>query len=265
MMKKIEFYKYHGAGNDFVVIDNRLKNISLDENSVKYLCDRHFGIGADGLMLIENIDNHDFKMRYFNSDGKEASMCGNGGRCIVAFAKSLGIIENSATFETFDGIHSAIISEKNALPWVQLKMSDVDISGVLKGSNFANTGSPHHIEYISDLSNLDVNKAGAEIRYSDDYKAIGGTNVNFVKLISDSKIEIRTYERGVEFETLACGTGSTAAAIISGIRAQKNTASYQVQTLGEILEVSYKIDGNFAREVFLSGPAKEVFKGTINI
>ena len=262
----IKFYKYHGAGNDFVLIDNRKKFFMAKPKEVSFICDRHFGVGADGLMLLENHDSLDFTMRYFNADGHEATMCGNGGRCIVAFAKSLGIIENKTQFMASDGPHSAAIKyEDEGVCQVKLQMQDVDLSSLKTRPYFLDTGSPHHIQIVDDIEKIQPNVAGAEIRYSDEYKAIGGTNVNFVQPVGEKKIKIRTYERGVEWETLACGTGSTAAAIYHGINRHLSKAKIQVEAVGGDLEVSYEILGNFARNIFLAGPAEMVFYGQIEI
>lgn len=262
---KLEFYKYHGAGNDFIIIDNRKKQFDAKPKLVNYLCDRHFAIGADGLMLLENHDIQDFTMRYFNADGYEATMCGNGGRCIVAFAKSRGIIQDAARFMASDGLHNATISEMSKGFYVKLQMQDVNLLSQTENPNFIDTGSPHHIELVDNVDEIDVYGQGAQIRYSKKYQNVGGVNVNFIQDLGKDNIKIRTYERGVEDETLACGTGSTAAAIYYGLRKKLSTALILVEAVGGDLEVSYEINGNFARNVFLAGPAMEVFKGQIEI
>ena len=207
---KIQFYKYQGTGNDFVMIDNR-QNIfpKNDTKLIAYLCDRKFGIGADGLILLENHPTLDFKMVYFNSDGNESSMCGNGGRCLVAFAKQMHVVSDKATFEAIDGLHYANINEDGI---VSLQMCDVSEINVENDYTFLNTGSPHHVQLVDELQNFDVKNEGAKIRYSDLY-GNAGSNVNFVKQFDNDNFSVRTYERGVEDETLSCGTGVTAVAI----------------------------------------------------
>jgi diaminopimelate epimerase len=259
---EINFDKYEGTGNDFVMIDNRNdffpKN---DVNLIAHLCDRRFGIGADGLILLENDSESDFKMVYYNSDGNQSTMCGNGGRCLVAFAKKLHIIDNSTSFMAVDGIHHATISDENI---VSLQMKDVDFVNSQSNYTFLDTGSPHHIELVSSIANLDVKSQGAAIRYSDLYGS-AGANVNFVEQISDDTFSIRTYERGVEDETLSCGTGATAAAIAMNFIGKTNSNSIKINVQGGKLEVSFdKKDSHFSN-VFLKGPASFVFQGIINI
>jgi diaminopimelate epimerase len=259
---EINFDKYEGTGNDFVMIDNRNdffpKN---DVNLIAHLCDRRFGIGADGLILLENDSESDFKMVYYNSDGNQSTMCGNGGRCLVAFAKKLKIIDNSTSFMAVDGIHHATISDENS---VSLQMKDVDFVNSQSNYTFLDTGSPHHIEIVSSISSLDVKSLGAAIRYSDLYGS-AGANVNFVEQISDDIFSIRTYERGVEDETLSCGTGATAAAIAMNFIGKTNSNSIKINVQGGKLEVSFdKKDSQFSN-VFLKGPAAFVFQGKINI
>ena len=258
---QIDFYKYQGTGNDFVMIDNRdgafPKN---DTSTILHLCDRKFGIGADGLILLENDKISDFRMVYYNSDGKEGSMCGNGGRCIVAFAKQLGIIGNEAEFIAIDGPHTASITKDGI---VSLRMKDVDSVKSGDGYVFVDTGSPHHIELVDDLENYDVKSLGAEIRYSIYGQA--GSNVNFVKQNEPDNFSVRTYERGVEDETLSCGTGVTAVAIAMNSLGYTSAQIVGVNVQGGKLEVSFVKSGERYTEVFLNGPAEFVFKGTINI
>src|SRR5690606_14313641 len=233
---KQTFFKYQGTGNDFVMIDNR--NLSFDKNDTKhisFLCDRRFGIGADGLILLENHDTLDFKMVYFNSDGKESSMCGNGGRCIVAFAKFLKIIENHTNFEAVDGIHQAEI-EKDI---VKIQMQDVEYLEVFNSHVFLNTGSPHHVQMASDLAQLDVKEVGSKIRYGAPYNEVG-SNVNFVAKISDDVFSVRTYERGVEDETLSCGTGVTAVALAMNHIGETDKNQITLNTEGGKLQVSFE-------------------------
>ena len=257
---QITFYKYEGTGNDFVMIDNRnaifpKENIEL----VKHLCDRRFGIGGDGLILLENDTDADFRMVYFNSDGNLSSMCGNGGRCIVAFAKSLGIIKKETSFMAVDGLHHATIFDNNV---VSLSMSDVAEIKISPNHVFLNTGSPHHVQMESNLSHLDVSSAGSSIRYSDLYGK-AGSNVNFVEQLSDDTFAIRTYERGVEDETLSCGTGATAVAIAMHVLGKSNKTYIHINVEGGKLEVSFNKSGPDYQQVTLKGPATFVFRGTI--
>lgn len=258
---EINFDKYEGTGNDFVMIDNR--NDIFPKNNIKliaHLCDRRFGIGADGLILLENDLNSDFKMVYYNSDGNQSTMCGNGGRCLVAFAKKLNIIKSTATFMAIDGIHHATISDNSI---VSLQMKNVDSVKSESNYSFLDTGSPHHVETVSSIINLDVKTLGAAIRYSDLYGS-AGANVNFVEQISDDTFSVRTYERGVEDETLSCGTGATAVAIAMNFIGKTNSNLIKLIVQGGNLEVSFeKIHSQYSN-VFLKGPATFVFQGKIN-
>lgn len=256
----IQFHKYQGTGNDFVMIDNRALFFPKDNvKLIEKLCDRRFGIGADGLILLENHTDFDFKMVYYNSDGNESSMCGNGGRCLVAFAKSLNIIENKTTFMATDGLHHATILE-NGL--VSLQMKDVDEVKITEEYVFLNTGSPHHVTLVNDIENYDVKTHGATIRYSDLYGK-AGSNVNFVKQTTENSFRLRTYERGVEDETLSCGTGATAAAIAMNAIGKTNSNSIDLQVQGGKLNVSFEKTTNGYDNVFLEGPATFVFEGKI--
>ena len=259
---ELTFYKYQGTGNDFVMIDNRqatfpVSNVKLIES----LCDRRFGIGADGLILLENDTQADFKMIYFNSDGNQSTMCGNGGRCIVAFAKKLKIIDNQAAFNAIDGLHHATISVDET---VSLQMKNVETIKVTPKYVFLDTGSPHHVEMVSDLKNFDVKQNGAEIRYSALYGK-SGSNVNFVEQINDNSFAIRTYERGVEDETLSCGTGATAVAIAMKKIGKTDSNDININVQGGNLSVSFTPMDTIFTNVFLKGPAKFVFEGVISI
>jgi diaminopimelate epimerase len=257
---KIQFSKYQGTGNDFVIIDNRSGDINLSEAQIAFLCDRKKGIGADGLMLLGVADGYDFKMTYFNADGTEGTMCGNGGRCLTQFAFDNGIVKAHYLFIAIDGPHEANIDNNG---WVHLKMSDVN--AVEKGSDFlvTNTGSPHYIEFVTDIKNVDVFSKGKAIRYNERFSK-EGINVNFVEKQTD-KLFVRTYERGVENETLSCGTGVTAAALLANIDNQ-GEHSINIETLGGKLAVSFNNKGNSTFEnIWLKGPGTFVFKGTISI
>lgn len=257
----LQFYKYHGAGNDFIIIDLYKQTIELSNDQVAFLCDRHFGIGADGFMLIKPHGEYDFEMVYYNSDGIPATMCGNGGRCISLFAFKMGYIQNETTFLASDGIHQAkIINEM----LVKLKMQDVTQVQKLDDGIFMDTGSPHFVTYNYPLSNLNVNELGKKIRHEERF-GMGGTNVNFCETISDYKLKIRTFERGVENETLACGTGSVASAIAYCLNKEDGTYQVELKALGGNLFVNLTKSGKTFTNIWLSGPATFVFEGTIKI
>jgi diaminopimelate epimerase len=257
----IDFYKYQGTGNDFVMIDNRQDTFpKKDTKLVAHLCDRKFGIGADGLILLENHPTLDFKMMYYNSDGNESSMCGNGGRCLVAFAKQMHVIDKNATFEAIDGLHYATIDDDGI---VSLQMKDVEEIQVEDSFTFLNTGSPHHVTLVEDLHNFDVTSQGAKIRYSDLYGNTG-CNVNFVKQIDVDNFSVRTYERGVEDETLSCGTGVTAVAIAMYKIGKTSKKEINLNVEGGKLKVKFDVENNKFSNVFLIGAATFVFEGTIN-
>jgi diaminopimelate epimerase len=254
----MKFYKYQGTGNDFVMIDNRTNWFEKTNTKlINLLCNRRFGIGADGLILLENDSETDFKMVYFNADGNESSMCGNGGRCLVAFAKKLNIIKNNAHFIAIDGLHYAEIDENET---VSLQMCDVNKHIIKEKYVFLNTGSPHHIVEVDDLKTLNIKKLGADIRYSDLYKQ-SGCNVNFVSQISENEFQIRTYERGVEDETLSCGTGATAVAIAMHAIGKTNTNKIIINVEGGSLEISFLENQKKYTSVFLKGVANFVFEG----
>jgi len=258
----IEFYKYQGTGNDFVIMDNRDKKYDLlTRQQVAYLCERRFGIGADGLMLLNAHPGYDFEMKYYNADGRESTMCGNGGRCLTQFAYDMGIDKTSFSFLAIDGAHMATINE-NGL--VALKMNDVNEIRTEHGNYILNTGSPHFVQFTNDVMHLDVYKKGKEIRYNKEFEK-EGINVNFVEQTElTDRIIVRTYERGVEDETFSCGTGVTAAALVSA----HNDSGFnrvEVKTKGGSLSVEYEKKGDTFKNIWLSGPAVKVFKGTIEI
>ena len=258
---QLSFSKYQGAGNDFIIIDDRKNIFPKHTDLVKKLCDRHFGIGADGLMLLEKSGISDFHMRYYNSDGNESTMCGNGGRCITLFAQKIGLIESSAHFTGIDGEHISNI-EKSGL--INLKMQDVKELEIGKDYYFLNTGSPHYVCFVEDVMKVNVNEVGKSIRNSFNLKN-GGTNVNFVDL-SDNRINIRTFERGVEAETLACGTGSVATAIAVSLHTKNPKSDYEIYTLGGKLSVRFtKLNDHRYSDVWLKGPAINVFDGSIDV
>ena len=259
---KIEFYKYQGAGNDFILLDNRQKLYDgITSEQVKKLCDRHFGIGSDGLMLLNNKEGFDFEMVYYNADGKEGSMCGNGGRCMIRFASQLGIKKKDYIFSAVDGIHEAEIDFDKE---VSLKMNDVKDVDFVLNYYLLNTGSPHYVKYVKNVEAMDVFTEGRKIRNSKEF-AEKGVNVNFVETISDDEIYVRTYERGVENETLSCGTGVTASALISAHN-DNGFNSVNVKTRGGNLSVEFeKISDTEFQNIWLSGPANFVFSGEIEL
>ena len=253
---KMTFYKYQGTGNDFVVIDNRNGFFPKDNHSmIAEICNRKYGIGADGLLLLENNSKVDFTMVYYNADGKLGSMCGNGGRCIVHFANFLNIINENIVFEAIDGLHEASIN--NAI--ISLKMNDVASINVNTNSVFLNTGSPHHVEMVEDLKNYNVAENGFLIRNKTYGKE--GSNINFVEKVETNLFAVRTYERGVEAETLSCGTGVTAVAIALSETNRIDTNNVELHTEGGNLLVHFNKLNSTYYDVYLEGPAKQVFKG----
>jgi len=259
-MKNISFNKYQGAGNDFIIIDNRngLFNPS-DTKLINRLCDRRFGIGADGLILVSGHSDSDFEMKYFNSDGNLGSMCGNGGRCTAHFALKEGIAGKKQRFQAFDGIHEASVNNDQ----VRLQMSNINEYKMMDGNYFINTGSPHYVVFKDDVEKTDVAREGKELRWSPSF-APGGTNVNFVQVI-DKGLYIRTFERGVEEETLACGTGVTASAIASVLKGHFDTNSVNVRARGGNLLVEFQINGERITNIWLNGPATFVFEGKVEV
>lgn len=261
---ELEFWKYQANGNDFVILDESESVIDLTVEQVRKLCDRNFGIGADGLMKLGSSNASDFKMVYYNADGRPASMCGNGGRCIALFARLMEIVGRTMRFEAYDGMHEAIIGEelsKGKKYEVSLQMADV--TGVEQSGKFyfLDTGSPHYVEFVEDLAEMDVAKEGRKTRYSERFSP-DGTNVNFVEL-KNNRLFVRTYERGVEAETLSCGTGVTATAIAAFL--ETGQKDFQIQTSGGTFAVSFEENKGVFSSLWLHGPAEMVFNGMISI
>ncbi len=254
------FVKYQATGNDFILLDNRAGQFSLSVAQVQQLCDRHFGIGADGLMLIEPHAAADFTLVYYNSDGSQ-SLCGNGSRAAVDFAQRLGLVRQKTTrFEAFDGLHEAQVLPDGR---VRLKMNDATPARHVGAYQFINTGSPHVLEWVTNILQFPVHEKGSAIRYDAAF-APAGTNVNFLEALPDGSLFVRTYERGVEAETLSCGTGVTAAALAAATRGF--TSPVRIVTKGGELQVEFKIgQGGTFSEIFLIGPAKMVFQGTVEL
>ncbi len=261
---KIPFYKFHGNGNDFILIDGMTESVILTTKQIQDLCHRRFGIGADGLMLIQPSASYSFTMKYFNSDGLESTMCGNGGRCISALAFYKGYVEKSFSFEAIDGIHLAVIDDEveRGSQWnVSLKMLDV-VGADPEGDDFIlDTGSPHLVRFVNDVESLDVYSLGRKLRQVT-RPDTGGVNVNFVQMRENS-LYVRTYERGVENETLSCGTGVTASAIAAGIKIGQQ--HWLVETRGGNFKVDFVHDSMLVSEVWLRGPATLVFQGEVNV
>lgn len=250
------FYKYQGTGNDFVIIDNR-QNFFPKNNTklIAQICDRKFGVGADGLLLLEDHSSADFTMHYYNADGNIGSMCGNGGRCMVHFADYLNMIDGVATFEAIDGMHEATLMNNI----ISLSMNNVDTVKISGTHSFVDTGSPHHVQMVSKLESMNVISLGRQIRTT--MYGESGANINFVEQNEDGSFSVRTYERGVENETLSCGTGVTAVALAMYENGLTNSTKVTLKTLGGNLSVSFMKSESGYESIKLIGPATQVFKG----
>lgn len=260
---KISFAKYHGTGNDFIIIDNRQYHWAPSAQQAAAMCARNFGIGADGLMLLSERSGFDFAMTYFNADGKESTMCGNGGRCMTAFAVSLGLAGTVCSFWAADGMHTAEVLGTQPDFSYRLRMKDTRIGHIFNDGIYIDTGSPHFVQFVSEVSSVDVPAAGKILRHDPRF-APGGTNVDFVGIQKEG-LFVRTFERGVENETLSCGTGVTASALAYASRNPGNHGLYQVSTMGGKLQVSFEQAGDIFKEIWLEGPATFVYKGEIEI
>ena len=260
----VKFYKYQGTGNDFVMIDNRSTyGLTRDHTSlVKHLCDRRFGIGGDGLILLNNKVGYDFEMVYFNSDGNESTMCGNGGRCLIKFAHDLGVIHEKCLFLAIDGPHEGAILPAGV---ISLKMKDVDSLELYNNNDvILNTGSPHYVSFVNNAGGMDIVKEAKSIRYNDRFRT-EGINVNFAERLSDEELLVRTYERGVEDETLSCGTGVVASSLAFASKGGNVIDKVKIKTPGGNLEVRFRHTGEGYKDVYLIGPAERVFEGTIDV
>jgi diaminopimelate epimerase len=259
---KLEFSKYQGTGNDFVILDNRERIYNhLTTEQVKFICDRRFGIGADGLMLLNKKANYDFEMKYYNADGNESSMCGNGGRCLVKFARHAGIHKNKYVFAAIDGEHKAEIDVDGTVRLKMVNVKEVETHGT---HSILDTGSPHYVKRSINVDAINIVENGRAIRYSAVFEK-EGINVNFVEPISNDSIYVRTYERGVENETLSCGTGVTASALVFAHN-DNGFNRVEVETPGGHLSVEFdKFDNQHFENIWLCGPAEFVFKGEIEI
>ncbi|MEZ5146234.1 MAG: diaminopimelate epimerase [Bacteroidales bacterium] len=261
---KIAFSKYHGTGNDFIIVDNRNGAFNLTKEQINFICDRHLGIGADGLMLLGTSTSHDFEMKYYNADGGEGTMCGNGGRCITAFARQVGIKAKEVRFLAIDGEHKGQVLDHNNNDFVvKVSLRNIFIINKYPGYFVIDTGSPHYIEFHDDPDQIDIYNQGKKIRWDDRFQP-EGLNVNFVRQ-ERNKLLVRTFERGVEDITLSCGTGVTAAAVAADLRLDTQNSEYFIHTFGGDLKVSFKKNGEQYHNVWLEGPVKHVFDGNIEI
>jgi diaminopimelate epimerase len=260
----LAFYKYQGTGNDFILIDNRNGHFVPQTAVIARLCHRRFGIGADGLIALNKVQGYDFGMRYYNSDGNESTMCGNGGRCIVAFADYLSLAPLKCRFLAADGVHTGnVLSTEGNSSLVRLSMNDVGSYRKLGNDFILNTGSPHFVRFCEDVDKIDIVKEGRAIRYLDDFQP-GGINVNFVEKEQD-RIYVRTYERGVEDETLSCGTGITASSLAYAALKGSEKGVVRVMTKGGNLSLSFRKKEDGFSEIYLEGPAVRVYEGSVEV
>ena len=257
----VKFYKYQGTGNDFIMIDNRNLGLTNDRELIEHLCHRRFGIGADGLIYLQDKAGYDFEMVYFNSDGNESSMCGNGGRCLIQFAHDLGLISRHCKFMAIDGEHEGEIRSDGL---VSLKMKEVDSIENYNNDFVLNTGSPHYVQFTNAVNRIQMPEEPQKIRYSERFAA-EGINVNFVEKKSTNELFVRTYERGVEGETLSCGTGVVASALSLAYKSGQNLNEVNIETPGGHLQVKFETAGKGYRNIFLLGPAVRVFEGEVNL
>lgn len=256
--KGFKYSKYHGAGNDFVMINAIKSPVTFSDDVVKEICDRRTGVGADGLIMVLPSEHYDFRMKYYNCDGHESTFCGNGGRCIAAFAVEEGLCSQNIEYEAIDGIHKAVVTKNSDNEFmVSVTMRDIDSYDLNEERLLINTGSPHFVTRVENLKTFDVRKHGAEIR-NDKSISTDGVNVDFMQ-ISDNQYNIRTFERGVEDETLACGTGVTASAIAASL--WYGGDDIDIRTTLATLNVKFKKSGNSIKDIVLTGPATHVFDG----
>lgn len=260
---KIRFSKYQGAGNDFILIDNRNQKLNLEIEQIQRLCHRNYGIGSDGLILLDESSKADFEMQFFNPDGSSGMMCGNGGRCVVAFANSLNLFKERCVFNAPDGLHKAELIDGQ----VRLQMIDTENPIVFSDGIYMNTGTSHFVCFVDDVDSIDVETLGRKLRFDERFTPYKGTNVNFVSIEGEKEIKIRTYERGVEAETLACGTGITASALALSLKENRPSGYYEIDVLskGGRLKVCFQKTNESFTQISLQGEAKRVFEGEIEI
>lgn len=263
----LQFSKYEGAGNDFILMDAQESEINPSAEFIRALCDRHKGVGADGLMILEKSTQSDvdFKMKFYNADGGEGTMCGNGGRCITLFAHYLGVGGKHKTFEGIDGLHSAtVLSADDNRGVVELGMIDVEgVSRTIEGDYLLYNGSNHVVRIVDNIEQYDVMGQGRALRYSPQFEHLQGVNVNFVEIVGDGNFKIRTYERGVEDETMACGTGAVASSIVARMHTSSSTTEWTAQARGGELAVRFEAEGDKFHGIVLTGPARRVFTGNL--
>lgn len=266
-MKAISFVKYQATGNDFILIDNRSQGIRFMKEEIQKLCHRQFGIGSDGLILLENVKEADFKMNFFNPDGSTGMMCGNGARSIIAFAHSLSIIDSKTNFIASDGLHSGEIITQNAnLYSIKLSLSDVKEIIPFEDGQYLNTGTEHFVKVVNDVFQINIKEEGKTIRYDKRFEKYDGVNANFIEIVSKSELKIRTYERGVEGETLSCGTGITASAIAYAKTYNINLSPITIYSKGGELKVFFtKTPQKTYSNIYLQGSVEKVFEGQINL
>ena len=263
-MKKINFEKFHGAGNDFIIISDMDKSVRLEKAEIGLICHRRLGIGADGLIIVRPASEADYQMHYYNSDGKESTMCGNGGRCVVAFTYMNEIAGITQSFIGPDGLHEAkIIKTEGNNSRITLQLTDVNSIAHGEGYYILDTGSPHYVSFSHGIENTDVKTLGRKIRFSQQF-APEGLNVNFAEEIS-GKLYVRTYERGVEDETLSCGTGVTASAIAFAEKKNISQGAISIMTKGGEIQVSFNKENKKYSNIWLTGPTKKVFDGIITL
>lgn len=264
-MQKLSFFKFHGAGNDFIMVDNRAGSIVLTPQQIAHICHRRLGVGADGLIMLDSCDCADFAMHYYNADGSDSMLCGNGSRCVSAMANMLGVIDREGDFLASDGIHHAVVDAREDNRWqITIEIKDVDKVTDYADGSFVNTGAPHFVRRVNNIADYPIVKEGRAIRYDERFQ--GGTNANFI-VPEGEGIRVRTYERGVEDETLSCGTGVTASAIIWGHLQQWPDGRYAipVRTLGGDFTISYDKQEDSYRNILLSGPVTWAFSGEIDV
>ena len=257
---KINFDKYHGCGNDFIIVDNLSNTFPKDsENQIKKFCNRRFGIGADGLILVNHNDKFPIEMIYYNSDGKISTMCGNGGRCFMHYCYNNDIIKNKSEFLACDGVHYGVVNDD----YVKVSMSDVNGYKKYNDYLFLNTGSPHLVKCVNDVSSFDLINISRNIQKINQFDK--GVNVNLVSRKNDDLYQIRTYERGVEEETLSCGTGAVASALALNILSLVNSKTVNLDTKGGLLTVDFHKSNSKYTDIHLSGKVKKVFTGIIEL
>ncbi len=257
---KVKFYKFQATGNDFIMFNGFGEGVNLTLEQIRFLCDRHFGVGSDGLIILRPHQDSDFFMEFYNPDGSIASFCGNGSRCAVLFAYYQGLIQDKTKFAALDGLHTGEILGQNL---VKVKMIDTSMPERFEFGLYLNTGTHHVVSFVDDVESLDIVKVARPVRYAAEFEP-EGTNVNFVQILAKSKIKIRTYEKGVEAETLSCGTGTVASALAAAYEFGFQSPM-QVETRGGKLEVSFEQEDGRFKNVFLKGPVKMVFTGEINL